>query len=163
MTDRKVMQQALECLEWRIEAGAYGHDIEGTAGLLRALLAEPQTCEPGLQVEGPEPVAWALSHSRGIEFSSRYPMQESRDAAEQLARQHMGAVTVTPLYTAPPPQQQAEPVHPFLTECVFKGDPPAPYENWIDAMAAMLRERRIQRLFIRCATADDWNVIGDAK
>lgn len=52
--------------------------------------------------------------------------------------------------------REAEPVQPFLTECVFKGDPPAPYENWIDAMAAMLRERRIQRLFIRCATADDW-------
>ena len=46
MTDRELMQHALECLEWHIEAGAYGHDIEGTAGLLRALLAEP------------EPVAW---------------------------------------------------------------------------------------------------------
>ena len=45
-----------------------------------------------------KPVAWALSHSSGLEFSSNYPMQKSMDAAEQMARKHMGAVTVTPLY-----------------------------------------------------------------
>jgi protoheme ferro-lyase len=48
-----------------------------------------------------EPVAWALSHSMGLEFGSKYPMQETKEAAEQMARQHMGAVVVTPLYAAP--------------------------------------------------------------
>ena len=50
---------------------------------------------------GQEPVAWALSHSFGLEFSSKYPMQTTKEAAEQMARQHMGAVVVTPLYAAP--------------------------------------------------------------
>ena len=75
MTDRELMQHALECLEWHIEAGAYGHDIEGTAGLLRALLAEPEqgpmkhggrpmTLRECMEAEEPaqpeqEPVAWA--------------------------------------------------------------------------------------------------------
>ena len=48
-----------------------------------------------------EPVAWAISHSLGLEFGSKYPMQETKEAAEQMARQHMGAVVVTPLYAAP--------------------------------------------------------------
>ena len=48
-----------------------------------------------------EPVAWALSHSMGLEFGSKYPIQETKEAAEQMARQHMGAVVVTPLYDTP--------------------------------------------------------------
>ena len=44
-----------------------------------------------------EPVAWALSHSLGVEFSSKYPMQTTKEAAEQMAREHMGNVVVTPL------------------------------------------------------------------
>jgi len=48
-----------------------------------------------------EPVAWALSHSLGIEFSSKYPMQATKEAAEQMAREHMGKVVVTPLCAAP--------------------------------------------------------------
>jgi hypothetical protein len=48
-----------------------------------------------------EPVAWALSHSQGIIFSSKYPMRESKEIVEQMAREHMGAVVVTPLYAAP--------------------------------------------------------------
>ena len=62
---------------------------------LRAALEQPHVEQ--------EPVAWALSHSRGLEFSSTYPMQKSKQAAEQMARQHMGAVTVSPLYTHPQP------------------------------------------------------------
>ena len=48
-----------------------------------------------------EPVAFALSHSLGLEFSSNYPMCESKERAEEFARQHMGQVVVTPLYAAP--------------------------------------------------------------
>ena len=48
-----------------------------------------------------EPVAFALSHSLGLEFSSKFPMCESKERAEELARQHMGQVVVTPLYAAP--------------------------------------------------------------
>jgi protoheme ferro-lyase len=51
--------------------------------------------------EKQEPVAYALSHLMGLEFGSKYPMQETKEAAEQMARQHMGAVVVTPLYVAP--------------------------------------------------------------
>ena len=47
------------------------------------------------------PVAFALSHSLGLEFSSNYPMCESKERAEEFARQHMGQVVVTPLYVAP--------------------------------------------------------------
>lgn len=64
---------------------------------LKERLKQPQ-CEQ-------EPVAWALSHSKGLEFSSAYPMQKSKQAAEQMARQHMGAVTVSPLYTKPQPKR----------------------------------------------------------
>ena len=48
-----------------------------------------------------EPVAWALSHSLGLEFNSKFPMCESKERAEELARQHLGQVVVTPLYAAP--------------------------------------------------------------
>ena len=58
-------------------------------------------CKPEKQCVIQEPVAWALSHSLGIEFSSKYPMQATKEAAEQMAREHMGAVVVTPLYAAP--------------------------------------------------------------
>ena len=40
---RKAAQQALETLEWHLERGAYGADIEGVTCALRAALAEPQT------------------------------------------------------------------------------------------------------------------------
>ena len=62
----------------------------------------------GLPMEQPaqqDPVAWALSHSRGIEFNGKYPMQSSRDEANRMAQQHLGTVTVTPLYTSPPAQR----------------------------------------------------------
>lgn len=49
-----------------------------------------------------EPVAWVLSNSRGIVFSSKYPMQKWKEQAEQMASQHSGKVSVTPLYTSPP-------------------------------------------------------------
>ena len=60
----------------------------------------------GKQPAQQEPVAWALSHSRGIEFNGKYPMQSSRDEANRMAQQHLGTVTVTPLYTSPPAQQE---------------------------------------------------------
>ena len=60
----------------------------------------------GEQPAQQEPVAWALSHSRGLEFSSKYPMQKYRELAEQMACQYLGKVTVTPLYTSPPAQRK---------------------------------------------------------
>ena len=57
--------------------------------------------EARAEQEKQEPVAYALSHLMGLEFGSKYPMQETKEAAEQMARQHMGAVVVTPLYAAP--------------------------------------------------------------
>ena len=38
---REAAQQALEALEWHLERGAYGADIEGVTGNLRAALAQP--------------------------------------------------------------------------------------------------------------------------
>ena len=63
----------------------------------------PDCVEPKLYAEPvkQEPVAWALSHSLGLEFSSKFPMCESKERAEELARQHLGQVVVTPLYAAP--------------------------------------------------------------
>jgi hypothetical protein len=93
------------------------HLYEAIAALRKALAEQaerrPQNCGTGYCscIECPyeakqaeqEPVAWALSHSFGLEFSSKYPMQTTKEAAEQMARQHMGAVVVTPLYAAPIP------------------------------------------------------------
>ena len=40
---REAAQQALEALEWHLEKGAWGADIEGVTAALRAALAEPQS------------------------------------------------------------------------------------------------------------------------
>jgi len=64
-----------------------------------------------------EPVAWALSHSLGVEFSSKYPMQTTKEAAEQMAREHMGNVVVTPLYAAPVQQAEQEPFKMICPRC----------------------------------------------
>lgn len=42
MTDRELMQQALEALDWHLERGAWGADIEGVAAALRERLAQPE-------------------------------------------------------------------------------------------------------------------------
>lgn len=57
---------------------------------------------------GGEAVAWALAHSHGLVFSSSYPIQKSKEAAEDLARRNMGDVKVVPLYTHPQPQAVAQ-------------------------------------------------------
>ena len=69
----------------------------------RAALAECSQDAP----KTAEPVGWALFHSRGIELSSKFPVQRSREAAEQMAREHMGDVSVGPIYTAPQPPAPA--------------------------------------------------------
>ena len=66
----------------------------------------PMVLNTSPPVQQQEPVAWVLSHSRGIEFSSKYPMQKSKEQAEQMASQHRGKVSVTPLYTSPQPAQR---------------------------------------------------------
>ena len=87
MTDRELMQHALECLEWHIEAGAYGHDIEGTAGLLRALLAEPEQ----------ELVAWGVFDGPNL-----HDMFFAQEEAQDMARLKGDGSVVQPLYTTPP-------------------------------------------------------------
>ena len=37
---RATVEQALEALEWHLERGAWGADIEGVTGALRAALAQ---------------------------------------------------------------------------------------------------------------------------
>lgn len=103
--DKELIEQAIEALP----------DVFGMAHFplrlkLRAALEEVPVVEP---------VAWVLSHSLGIEFSSKYPMQKSRDAAEQMARHHMGAMTVTPLYASPPAEVP-------VTGPLFAAPPPPP-------------------------------------
>ena len=88
---------ALYCTDSQEGSPAYNFELKAVKEL-RAALEQPQAEQ--------EPVAWALSHSNGLEFSSNYPMQKSMDAAEQMARKHMGAVTVTPLYTHPQPKRE---------------------------------------------------------
>lgn len=70
-----------------------------------------------------EPVAWALSHSQGIIFSSKYPMRESKEIVEQMAREHMGAVVVTPLYAAPVRTKDLTPddIDGLILECALMG------------------------------------------
>lgn len=41
MTDKELMQQALRALEWHLEKGAWGADIEGVTAALRERLAQP--------------------------------------------------------------------------------------------------------------------------
>lgn len=41
---RTAAQQALLTLEWHLAHGAYGADIEGVTGALRAALAKPEKC-----------------------------------------------------------------------------------------------------------------------
>ena len=84
---------AEEVIAWQVDG--YVWEVPKAEEALAAIR------EQKAELEKQEPVAWALSHSFGLEFSSKYPMQETKEAAEQMARQHMGAVVVTPLYAAP--------------------------------------------------------------
>lgn len=43
MTDRELMQQALEALDWHVAKGAWGADIEGVAAELRERLSREST------------------------------------------------------------------------------------------------------------------------
>ena len=55
MNLRQAAQQALEALDWHLNRGAWGADIEGVTEVLRAALAEPEQ----------EPVAWQCSECGG--------------------------------------------------------------------------------------------------
>ena len=95
-----------------------------------------------------EPVAWAISHSLGLEFGSKYPMQETKEAAEQMARQHMGAVVVTPLYAAPVQQAEQEPVALLQLAAdalVYHTEQTRPIQNTIDVLAAIQKFKEKQR------------------
>jgi hypothetical protein len=50
------------------------------------------------RIKALEPVAWGLMHSKGFEFGNAYAPKKTKDAAEEMARQHMGDVAVTALY-----------------------------------------------------------------
>ena len=106
-TDREVMQQALEALEDVHPSGISGaytltqrlNAIEA----LRARLAEPETCKPGLQVEEPEPVAWRFKPMVGS------PWSVSDDGYYISCKKDKGYI-VEPLYTTPPPRRPLTPV-----------------------------------------------------
>lgn len=42
MTDKELMQLALGALEWHLEKGAWGADIEGVTAALRERLVQPE-------------------------------------------------------------------------------------------------------------------------
>ena len=69
--------------------------INGAIEELRRLAAVEAELE---RIKALEPVAWGLLHSKGLEFGSAYAPQKTKEAAEEMARQHMGDVTVTALY-----------------------------------------------------------------
>ena len=85
MTDRELMQMALDCLlAWEEESSGYGWSIsdQECVEALRARLAQPE----------PEPVAWIKKDRSSIEvsiMSAEYMMEEGFD----------------PLYTAPPQRE----------------------------------------------------------
>lgn len=91
LSDKDVARQALAAIR---EALVDQPNTKGESNVERTVVG---LTEPVKQ----EPVAWALSHSLGLEFSSKFPMCESKERAEEFARQHLGQVVVTPLYAAP--------------------------------------------------------------
>ena len=85
------------------EVGISFQALCNIARAIEAKLREKNATTPS--ESGGEAVAWALSDSRGLVFSSHYPMCKSKDVAEKFARRHFGAtVRVVPLYTHPQPQ-----------------------------------------------------------
>jgi hypothetical protein len=102
MNDEKLLRLALEAIERGVRDGYWNKDTVDVSTAIQKRLLQNSPTAALVQ----EPVAWALSHSRGLEFSSKYPMQKYRELAEQMAGQYMGKVTVTPLYTSPPAQRK---------------------------------------------------------
>ena len=146
MTDRELMQHALECLEWHIEAGAYGHDIEGTAGLLRALLAEP---EQGPMKHGGRPMT--LRECMEAEEPAQ-PEQEPVACVQDLGevkRKHLvyekGMDWEDPLYTAPSQRQWQgltdEERNNLWRDVIGWGDPSHDDEDLMKAIEAKLKEK----------------------
>ena len=84
MTDlRTAAQQALESLEWHLERGAYGADIEGVTGNLRAALsqqAEPETLDDALTL----PRAMAQAYEAGYKAGQA----SEREACERACKHH---------------------------------------------------------------------------
>ena len=85
MTDKELMQQALDVIEAAIKAGDWkvdgACDPDYVLEALRARLAQPE----------PEPVAW-MSQGGDVSRSRRY-------------FEEMGFVDLIPLYTAPPQRE----------------------------------------------------------
>ena len=130
----KLEQAARQALGALVRAEAmYGQPNADIQTALREALAE--------QAEQ-EPVAWALMHSLGIEFSSRFPIQETREAAEELARRHMGNVSVTPLYTSPPQREWVEPSDEQIEDIISKkvSDMRITYKDTIRAVLKLSQE-----------------------
>ncbi len=93
-------QEPIENNDWK-KASYIRETLNAEQAEQEPLLWGDDKFAPHERPQNHEPVAWAISHSLGLEFGSKYPMQETKEAAEQMARQHMGAVVVTPLYAAP--------------------------------------------------------------
>ena len=98
------MQQALAALEAMNPYPATKADQRASAiAALRARLAEPETCKPGLQVEEPEPVAWRFKPMVGS------PWSVSDDGYYISCKKDKGYI-VEPLYTTPPTRSPLTPV-----------------------------------------------------
>ena len=87
-TLHEAAQQALEALEWHLEKGAWGADIEGVTAALRERLAQ--------QAEPVEPVAWYFE-ARHIDsaWAAAVTLKHPGPEGKYMRK-------VTPLYTAPP-------------------------------------------------------------
>lgn len=90
--NRELLHQAIATIGYY--ASVCGEDDQDTPAkqTIKALKKE-------LEKSDPTPVAWALEHSLGLEFSSNYPMCASQEAANDIAKRHLGNLHVVPLYT----------------------------------------------------------------
>ena len=92
---RTAAQQALEALEWHLERGAYGADIEGVTGNLRAALAQ--------QAEPAQELVAKMTAGRAVYFMERFKREEKLlGPNEQAALDFVISML----------EQQAEPVEP---------------------------------------------------
>ena len=87
---REAAQQALEALEWHLDWGTWGADLDGCAAALRAALEQ--------QAE-PEPVAWMVVVDGG---TSAYVTDNPTDFVMDNPDYPESAYRALPLYTAPP-------------------------------------------------------------
>ena len=90
MTDRELMQMALDALEYHVDQTQRINRTAVAMNALRAALAEKE----------PEPVAWGFQNT-GITGSNRWMYLKESIPAEDQYR----GVLWTPLYTAPPQRE----------------------------------------------------------